>query len=72
MRVLMRDVSAKREPDDVNALITHRGDPLDDTMMLKLEACFEAAQRVGDDLDGNKAALLHKPCVVLVAAAKGD
>jgi hypothetical protein len=68
MCVLLRDVTAEPEPDDTNALITPTGDPVDNTMMLKLEKRFEQSQRIGPDHDGNRVALLHKPCVALAAA----
>jgi hypothetical protein len=68
MWVLLRDVSAEPEPDDTNALITPSGDPVDNTMMLKLEKRFEQSQRIGSDHDSNRVALLHKPCVALAPA----
>lgn len=68
MCVLLRDVNAEPEPDDANALITPGGDPVDNTMMLKLQKRFEESQRIGPDHDGNRVALLHKPCVALAAA----
>lgn len=70
MCVLLRDVNAERQPDEPDPLIAPRGDPLDDTMMLKLEKRFEEARRIGRDQDDNRVALLHKPCVALALSTK--